>query len=118
MPIAAPVLHMRRTATEDCELAARLTGEDIISDSLGGARDVQLSDDGWRLSRWRQFVRSYSLPSLPDPIFVVHIAGKPQVRTWQRDSWSESPVAPPSCPPGTSPTFSNRRPGTAPIAMC
>jgi AraC family transcriptional regulator len=74
----------------------RMTGEDIISDSLGRGPDVQLGDakEGWRLSRWRQFVGSYNLPSLPDPIFVVHIAGKPQVRTWQRDSWSEGASIP------------------------
>lgn len=73
-----------------------MTGEDIISDCLGRAPDVQLGDarEGWRLSRWRQFVGSYNLPSLPDPIFVVHIAGKPQVRTWQRDSWSEGASIP------------------------
>jgi len=65
--------------------------ENIISDVLGRAPDVQLgSDHGrWRLSRWRQFVGSYTLPALPDPIFVVHIAGKPNVRTWERDRWSE-----------------------------
>lgn len=75
---------------------ARMTGEDIISDCLGRAPDVQLGDarEGWRLSRWRQFVGSYRLPSLPDPIFVVHIAGKPQVRTWQRDSWSDAASIP------------------------
>ena len=67
-------------------------GEAIIADALGRAPDVQLGaeSDGWRLSRWRQFVGSYTLPPLPDPIFVVHIAGKPTVRTWDRDGWSET----------------------------
>ncbi len=67
-------------------------GEAIIADALGRAPDVQLGadSDGWRLSRWRQFVGSYTLPPLPDPIFVVHIAGKPTVRTWDRDGWSEA----------------------------
>ncbi|HEX7759721.1 MAG TPA: AraC family transcriptional regulator [Caulobacteraceae bacterium] len=67
-------------------------GEAIIADALGRAPDVQLGadGDGWRLSRWRQFVGSYTLPPLPDPIFVVHIAGKPTVRTWERDGWSET----------------------------
>jgi AraC family transcriptional regulator len=67
-------------------------GEAIIADALGRAPDVQIGadSDGWRLSRWRQFVGSYTLPPLPDPIFVVHIAGKPTVRTWERDGWSES----------------------------
>ncbi|HEY1447442.1 MAG TPA: AraC family transcriptional regulator [Caulobacteraceae bacterium] len=68
------------------------TGEAIIADALGRAPDIQLGDDkgGWRLSRWRQFVGSYTLPPLPDPLFVVHIAGKPSVKTWDRDAWSES----------------------------
>jgi AraC family transcriptional regulator len=67
-------------------------GEAIIADALGRAPDIQLGadSDGWRLSRWRQFVGSYTLPPLPDPIFVVHIAGKPTVRTWDRDGWSEA----------------------------
>ena len=67
------------------------TGEAIIADAIGRAPDVQLGSApaGWRLSRWRQFVGSYALPALPDPIFVVHIAGKPTVRTWERDGWSE-----------------------------
>jgi AraC family transcriptional regulator len=50
--------------------------------------------DGWRLCRWRQFVGSYDLPALPDPIFVVHIAGKPHVRTWQQGAWSEMSSTP------------------------
>ncbi|HEX4742176.1 MAG TPA: AraC family transcriptional regulator [Caulobacteraceae bacterium] len=64
-------------------------GEAIIADALGRAPDIQLGADGWRLSRWRQFVGSYTLPPLPDPIFVVHISGKPGVKTWDRDGWSE-----------------------------
>lgn len=66
--------------------------ETIIADALGRAPDVKLGgdSDGWRLCRWRQFVGSYTLPPLPDPIFVVHIAGKPNVKTWERDGWSES----------------------------
>ncbi len=67
-------------------------GEAIIADALGRAPDIQIGAEaeGWRLSRWRQFVGSYTLPALPDPIFVVHIAGKPTVRTWERDGWSEA----------------------------
>ena len=66
--------------------------ETIIADALGRAPDIKLggASDGWRLCRWRQFVGSYTLPPLPDPIFVVHIAGKPTVRTWERDGWSEA----------------------------
>lgn len=66
--------------------------EAIIADALGRAPDVQLGSDktGWRLSRWRQFVGSYALPAMPDPLFVVHISGKPSVKTWERDGWSET----------------------------
>lgn len=72
------------------------SNEAIISDALGRAADLQIgsSGDGWHLSRWRQFVGSYQLPALPDPTFVVHIAGKPQVRTWERDGWSETSSIP------------------------
>ncbi|MET0545216.1 MAG: AraC family transcriptional regulator [Caulobacterales bacterium] len=67
------------------------TSESIIIDALGRLPDIQLGsdNDGWRLCRWRQFVGTYSLPALPDPVFTVHIAGKPQVKTWDRDGWSE-----------------------------
>jgi AraC family transcriptional regulator len=65
--------------------------EAIIIDVLGRTPDVRLGSkkDGWQLCRWRQFVGSYQLPALPDPIFTVHIAGKPKVKTWERDGWSE-----------------------------
>jgi hypothetical protein len=72
------------------------TNEAIISDALGRAADLEIGStgDGWRLSRWRQFVGSYQLPALPDPTFVVHIAGKPRVKTWERGSWSETSSIP------------------------
>ncbi len=68
------------------------TNETIISDTLCGAPDVTLGgkEDGWRLSRWRHFVGSYALPPLPASTLVVHIGGKSQVRTWQRDGWTET----------------------------
>ena len=68
-----------------------MTSEAIIVDALGRNPDVQFgsSADGWQLCRWRQFVGSYTLPALPDPVFTVHIAGKPNVKTWDRDGWSE-----------------------------
>lgn len=68
------------------------TNEAIISDTLCEAPDVTLGskEDGWRLSRWRHFVGSYALPPLPAPTFVVHIGGKSQVKTWCRDSWTET----------------------------
>jgi AraC family transcriptional regulator len=67
------------------------SNEAIIIAALGRQPDVQLGsdDDGWHLCRWRQFVGSYRLPALPDPIFTVHIAGKAEVRTWEQDGWSE-----------------------------
>lgn len=73
-----------------------MSSEDIIADVLGRAPDVQLGapGDGWRLSRWRQFVGSYALPSFPDPVFTVHIGGKPRVKVWERDSWSEASSVP------------------------
>lgn len=72
------------------------TNEAIISDTLSGSPDVSLggADDGWRLSRWRHFVGSYALPALPAPTFVVHIGGKSQVKTWDRDSWTEASSMP------------------------
>lgn len=78
------------------QAAKVLTSEPIISDALGRAPDVELSSeaDGWRLCRWRQFIGSYDLPALPHPLFVVHIAGKPHVRTWQQGSWSEMSSTP------------------------
>jgi len=76
--------------------AEALSSEPIISDTLGRAPDVELASetDGWKLCRWRQFVGSYDLPALPNPIFVVHIAGKPHVRTWQQGAWSEMSSTP------------------------
>lgn len=72
------------------------SNEQIISDVLGRSADIEIGCDhaGWRLSRWRQFVGAYNLPALPDPTFVVHIAGKPRVKTWDRDSWSEATSIP------------------------
>ncbi|WP_221793047.1 AraC family transcriptional regulator [Aquisediminimonas sediminicola] len=73
-----------------------MTNEDIIADALGRAPDIQIGskDGGWHLSRWRQFVGSYSLPALPDPVFTVHIAGKPQVKIWDKDGWSDASSMP------------------------
>ncbi len=67
------------------------TNEAIISDALGrrGRPADRIAAGRVKLSRWRQFVGSYDLPALPDPTFVVHIAGKPKIRTWERDGWSE-----------------------------
>jgi AraC family transcriptional regulator len=73
-------------------MATVWTNEAIIADALGREPDIKLGSGAatWRLSRWRQFVGSYTLPALVDPLFVVHIAGKPSVKTWDRDSWSEA----------------------------
>ena len=80
----------------------------IISDVLGRAPDMELNSigDGWTLCRWRQFVGSYALPPLPDPNFIVHIAGKPQVRRGTGMAGAIAapfPAAPPSRPPGGRP---------------
>lgn len=77
-------------------MAESWTNEQIISDVLGRGADIQLGggEKGWQLSRWRQFVGSYELPALPSPTFVVHIAGKPRVKTWDRDGWSEASSIP------------------------
>jgi AraC family transcriptional regulator len=77
-------------------MAETWTNEQIIADALGRGADVQIGarDNSWRLSRWRQFVGTYELPALPDPTFVVHIAGKPQVRTRLHEGWSETSSIP------------------------
>lgn len=74
------------------------TSEKIISDVLGCAPDTQIGGEtqGWRLSRWRSFVGKYDLPALPDPMFTVHIGGKPSLKTWVGDGWSET-VSYPGC---------------------
>jgi AraC family transcriptional regulator len=68
----------------------------IICDVLGRPPEMELGSvgDGWSLCRWRQFVGSYTMPALPDPMFIVHIAGKRQVKTWDRDGWTEASSIP------------------------
>lgn len=68
------------------------TCEAIISDSLGRGPDLQLGSaaDGWNLCRWRQFVGSYNVPALPEPLYTVHIAGGQHNRVWHKDGWSEN----------------------------
>lgn len=68
------------------------TCEAIISDSLGRGPDLQLGSaaDGWNLCRWRQFVGSYSVPALPEPLYTVHIAGGQRNRVWLDGGWSEN----------------------------
>lgn len=68
------------------------SAEAIIKDTLrrGPEISVASSDGRWRFSRWRQFLGSYALPGLPDPLFVVQLAGKADVRTWVKDGWSEA----------------------------
>lgn len=67
------------------------TCEAIISDSLGRGPDLQLGSikDGWHLCRWRQFVGSYEVPALPEPLYAMHIAGQQHNRTWLNGGWSE-----------------------------
>lgn len=82
--------------------------EAIIADTLqrGPEMAVSSSDGFWRFTRWRNFVGSYTLPGLPEPMFVVHLGGKPNVRTWDRDGWSETTSFPGAATivPATMPT--------------
>lgn len=84
------------------------SAEAIIKDTLrrGPEISVASSDGRWRFSRWRQFLGSYALPALPDPLFVVQLAGKADVRTWVRDGWSEATSFPGAATivPATMPT--------------
>lgn len=84
------------------------SAEAIIKDTLrrGPEISVASSDGRWRFSRWRQFLGSYALPGLPDPLFVVQLAGKSDVRTWVKDSWSEATSFPGAATivPATMPT--------------
>lgn len=68
------------------------SSEAIIADTLCKAPEIDHYPhaDQPRFSRWRQFVGSYSLPALPTPMFVVQLAGKSDVRHWDRDGWSEA----------------------------
>lgn len=74
------------------------TNEAIISDAIGRGPDMQLGSktDGWQLSRWRQFIGSYDVPALPEPLYTMHIAGQQHNRTWLNGGWSES-VSMPGC---------------------
>ncbi|EQB16836.1 helix-turn-helix domain-containing protein [Novosphingobium lindaniclasticum] len=67
-------------------------GEAIIANTICKGPEVahQSNLGKYRVSRWRQFVGSYSLPALPAPMFVVHLSGKRDVRFWDRDGWSEA----------------------------
>lgn len=66
------------------------TNETIITDTLGRAPDRTANLGAWQFARWRQFIGSYELPALVDPIFVVHVGGKPDTRLWEADHWSKS----------------------------
>jgi AraC family transcriptional regulator len=76
---------------QQCD-AATLTNEAVISDALCKEPEIAYSTANGRvrLSRWRQFVGSYTVPALPAPLFVIQLAGKPDVRYWDRDGWSEA----------------------------
>ncbi|MEE2917186.1 MAG: AraC family transcriptional regulator [Pseudomonadota bacterium] len=64
--------------------------EAIIAETLGRAPDRSVGIGAWRFARWRQFIGSYDLPALVDPVFVVHVGGKPDTRFWEVDRWSEA----------------------------
>ncbi|MEH3046342.1 AraC family transcriptional regulator [Sphingomonas adhaesiva] len=64
------------------------TNETIITRTLGRGPDRSVNIGAWQFARWRQFIGSYELPALVDPVFVVHVGGKPDTRLWQADHWS------------------------------
>ncbi|NKJ42322.1 MULTISPECIES: helix-turn-helix domain-containing protein [unclassified Novosphingobium] len=64
------------------------TNETIIADTIGRAPDRSVNIGAWQFARWRQFIGSYELPALVDPVFVVHVGGKPDTRLWEADHWS------------------------------
>lgn len=70
--------------------------ESVIADALSSGPDVGYHDEvrGLRFNRWRRFMGSYEVPALPSPMFVLHVAGKPDVRHWDRDHWSEATTFP------------------------
>jgi AraC family transcriptional regulator len=71
--------------------APEWNSEAVISDALCRAPEIShAAGTSLRFSRWRHFVGSYEVPALPEPLFVVQVAGKPDVRYWDRDSWSEA----------------------------
>jgi len=86
---------------------ANFNSETIICDTLGRGPEMSrhFKSSGVTLNRWRQFVGSYQLPGLPEPLFVVQLAGKTDVRLGDRDGWSERtsfPGAVSIVPAGTS----------------
>lgn len=66
------------------------SNETIIAKTLGRAPDRSVNIGAWQFARWRQFIGSYELPALVDPVFVVHVGGKPDTRLWEADQWSKS----------------------------
>ena len=66
------------------------TNETIIADTIGRAPDRSANLGAWQFARWRQFIGSYELPALVDPVFVVHVGGKPDTRLWESDHWSNA----------------------------
>lgn len=67
-----------------------MSNETIIADTIGRAPDRSVNIGAWQFARWRQFIGSYELPALVDPVFVVHVGGKPDTRLWEADHWSAS----------------------------
>ncbi|MEH3035749.1 MAG: AraC family transcriptional regulator [Sphingomonas adhaesiva] len=70
------------------------TNETIIAKTIGRAPDRSVNIGAWQFARWRQFIGSYELPALVDPVFVVHVGGKPDTRLWQADHWSSERSVP------------------------
>ncbi|WP_317928467.1 AraC family transcriptional regulator [Halioxenophilus sp. WMMB6] len=68
-----------------------VSNTEIIADAIGRGPDISIKSatGNWELSRWRQFVGDYTLPALTAPVYTVHLAGKPSVKTWIEKRWSD-----------------------------
>lgn len=70
------------------------SNQTIIAKTIGRAPDRSVNIGAWQFARWRQFIGSYELPALVDPVFVVHVGGKPDTRLWEADKWSQARSVP------------------------
>lgn len=68
----------------------RGTNNAIIAETIGREPDRAVDLGGWQFARWRQFIGSYELPALVDPVFVVHVGGRPDTRLREGDHWSSA----------------------------
>lgn len=63
--------------------------ETIIADTIGRVPGRSANLGAWQFARWRQFIGSYELPALVDPVFVMHVGGNPDA-AWEADHWSDA----------------------------